>query len=203
MDHRTAPVRSAALAGTGIAFALSALAFAISETVSAAAWTTPAYSYSANFISDLGNPECGPYDGRVVCSPAYAVMNWGFVIQGLLVAVAVVLVGRVFQGRSRAAFLGLGAATVVGYVLTGAVQSSPASTAGGILWVHYAGATLAILGGNTIAILVGRQHLRLGVPRAVGRAGVVLGAAGIASALIWPATFGLVPPGIPERAAVY
>jgi hypothetical protein len=31
----------------------------------------------------------------------------------------------------------------------------------------------------------------------------VLGTAGIAAALIRPATFGLVPPGIPERIAVY
>ena len=33
--------------------------------------------------------------------------------------------------------------------------------------------------------------------------GVVLGAAGIVAALTWLATFGVVPPGIPEQAAVY
>jgi hypothetical protein len=30
---------------------LGALVFAISETAAAAAWSTPAYGYSANFIS--------------------------------------------------------------------------------------------------------------------------------------------------------
>lgn len=205
MNDAPAPARSTAkaLAGAGVALALGALAYVISETATAAAWSTPAYSYGGNYISDLGNPRCGPYDGRVVCSPAHEVMNWGFVVQGLLLAYAVLLIGRVLRGRPRVVLLGVGAVTAVGYVLTGAVHSSPDATANGTLWIHYAGATLAILGGNAIAILVGRRHRSLGIPAAVGTAGVVLGAVGIAAALIWLATFGLVPPGIPERIAVY
>jgi hypothetical membrane protein len=177
--------------------------FLIGETVTAAAWPAPGYSYSADYISDLGNPQCGPYDGRLVCSPLHAVMNSAFVVQGLLLGVAVWLVGRALAGRLRGVLLAVGALTVVGFVLTGAVHSSPASSADGTLWLHYLGATPAILGSNTIAILVGRQWRALGIPAGVGRAGVVLGTVGIAAALVWLATFGLVPPGIPERIAVY
>jgi hypothetical membrane protein len=193
----------AAEAGAAVALVLSALVYAISETVTARAWSAPAYSYSANYISDLGNPQCALYDGRTVCSPSHTLMNWGFVAQGLLLACAVLLVGRVVRGRARAAVLGIGAATTVGFVLTGATHSSPDAVAQGTLWLHYTGATMAILGGNALAIVISRQWRRLRIPRAVGVAGVVLGAAGIVAALTWLATFGLVPPGIPERTAVY
>jgi hypothetical membrane protein len=194
---------SAAPAGAAIALVLSALVYAISETVTARAWSTPAYSYSENYISDLGNPQCAPYDGRNVCSPSHALMNWGFVAQGLLLACAVLLVGQVVHGRTRAAVLGIGAATTLGFALTGAMHSSPDAVARGTLWLHYAGATMAILGGNALAIVISRQWRRLRIPRAVGVAGVVLGAAGIVAALTWSTTFGAIPPGIPERAAVY
>lgn len=194
---------SAAPAGVAVTLVLSALVYAISETVTARAWSTPVYSYSANYISDLGNPQCALYDGRTVCSPLHALMNWGFVAQGLLLACAVLLVGRVVRGRTRAVVLGIGAATTAGFVLTGATHSSPDAVAQGTLWLHYAGATMAILGGNVLAIVLSRQWRQLRIPRAVGVAGVVLGAAGIVAALTWLATFGVVPPGIPERTAVY
>lgn len=167
---------SAAQAGAAVALVLSALVYAISETVTARAWSTPAYSYSA---------------------------NWGFVAQGLLLACAVLLLGGVVRGRTRAAVLGIGAATVVGFVLTGATHSSPDAVAQGTLWLHYTGATMAILGGNALAIVLSRHWRRLRIPRVIGVVGVVLGAAGIVAALTWLATFGVVPPGIPERAAVY
>jgi hypothetical protein len=38
----------AAEAGAAVALVLSALVYAISETVTARAWSAPAYSYSAN-----------------------------------------------------------------------------------------------------------------------------------------------------------
>lgn len=200
---RTGTRTSAALAGTAVALVLSALVYVISETVTAHAWSTPIYSYRDNYVSDLGNPQCAPYDGRLVCSPLHSLMNWAFVAQGLLLVCAVLLVARVLQGRPRAVLLGIGAATTSGFVLTGATHSSPDAVAQGTLWLHYTGATLAILGGNAVAIVLSRHWRRLRIPRAVGVAGVALGVVGIAAALTWLATFGLVPPGIPERAAVY
>jgi len=91
----------------------------------------------------------------------------------------------------------------VGFALTGAVHSSPEAAARGTPWLHYLGATLAILGANTIAVLVSRQWRALRIPAAVGLVGVVLGTVGFVAALTWLATFGMVPPGIPERTAVY
>jgi hypothetical membrane protein len=200
-DRRDTDTRSdsAALAAAAIALVLGALVFIISETVVAAAWTMPSYSYSGNYLSDLGNPQCDPYDGRVVCSPLHTLMNSAFLIQGVLVGCAAWLLGRVLTGRPRALVRGVGVVTTAGFMMLGLVPSSPHTMAQGTLWLHYLGATLAIAGTNTLAILVSRQWRRLRIPAAMGTLGVALGAAG----LLVTALLGLVPPGIPERAAVY
>ncbi|GLY42884.1 hypothetical protein Amsp01_089070 [Amycolatopsis sp. NBRC 101858] len=206
MSDRPATVsRSASvtLAVAAIALVLGALAFIVSETLGAAAWTTPRYSYSGNYVSDLGNPQCGAYDGRMVCSPWHMLMNSAFFVQGALVGCAAWLLGRVLAGRSRALVRGVGVITAVGFVVTGVVPSSPQTAAQGTLWLHYLGATLAIAGTNTLAILVSRQWRRLQIPAPVGGLGVGLGAVGLLVTVLWPAIFGLVPPGIPERVAVY
>jgi hypothetical membrane protein len=204
MPDRPATRRtSIALAAAAIALILGALVFLISETVAAGAWTAPSYSYSADFVSDLGNPQCGPYGGRVVCSPSHTLMNMAFVVQGLLVGAASWLLGRVLRDRSRALVRGLGVATAAGFALIAIVHSSTATSADGTLWLHYLGATSAILGTNTLAVLLGRQWQRLRIPAAVGRAGVVLGGAGLVAAVTWLVTFTLLPPGILERTAIY
>src|SRR4051812_37877503 len=153
MHDRPATRRaSVALAAAAIALVLGALVFLIGETVAAGAWITPSYSYSANFVSDLGNPHCGPYGGRVVCSPSHTLMNTAFVVQGLLVGAASWLLGRVLRDRSRLLVRCFGVAIAAGFALVGIVHSSPATTADGTLWLHYLGATLAILGTNTLAV---------------------------------------------------
>jgi hypothetical membrane protein len=194
---------SVTLGAAAGALVLGALVFLAGETVAAQAWSDPGYSYVDNFISDLGNPQCGPYDGRVVCSPLHWLMNAAFVGQGVLLALAVWLTGRVLKGRPRTAVRWTGLVTAAGFVLTGVVHSSPAATENGTLWLHYAGATLAILGGNLTAILVSRQWRRLHVPALIGSGGVVLGILGIVAALTWLATFGKLPPGSLERVAAY
>ncbi|MEV7627162.1 DUF998 domain-containing protein [Actinoplanes sp. NPDC089786] len=192
-----------ALAAAGSALVLGALVFIVGEAVAAQAWPAPGYSYGNNFISDLGDPQCGPYDGRVVCSPMHWLMNGAFVVQGLLLGCAVWLAGRALSGRSRAAVRWVGGVTAAGFVLTGVVHSSPEATENGTLWLHYLGATQAILGGNATAILVGRQWRRLRVPAVVGSGSVILGTLGIVAALTWLATFGVAPPGVLERIAAY
>jgi hypothetical membrane protein len=192
-----------ALAAAASALVLGALAFIVGETAAAHAWRDPGYSYRDNFISDLGNPQCGPYDGRVVCSPMHWLMNGAFVGQGLLLGCAVWAAGRTLQGRSRTVVLWTGGLTAAGFVLTGVVHSSPAATANGTLWLHYAGATLAILGGNTTAVLIGRKWRRLRVPAIAGYGSITLGTLGIVAALTWLATFGVTPPGVLERVAAY
>lgn len=191
------------VAAAAVALLLGALVYLAGETIAAHAWQAPGYSYSGNYISDLGNPQCGPYDGRVVCSPRHALMNWAFVGQGALLGFATLRIARVLRGRPSAVLRGVGVLTVAGFVLTGAVHSSPEATANGTLWLHYLGATLAILGSNATAVLISRQGPRLGLPTVAGAGGVALGAAGIVAALIWPATLGTLPVGLLERVAVY
>ena len=96
-------------------------------------------------------------------------MNSAFVVQGLLVGAAVPLVGRALAADRAASCWPSARSPCVGFVLTGAVHSSPRHRADGTLWLHYLGATPAILGSNTIAVLVGRQWRALGIPPGVGR----------------------------------
>lgn len=179
---------------------LSGLAFVVAETLAAAAWTTPPYSYAHDVISDLGNPQCGPVGERVVCSPLSGLFNGtGLIAHGLLLGLAVVLLAA--AGRTGRAVSAVGLATALGDVVVGLVPSSPATAENGTLWLHYAGATLAILGGNVLAVLIGRTDPTL--PTGTRRASVALGVLGIAGAGVWLATSGHVPPGVPERVAVY
>jgi hypothetical membrane protein len=202
-EDQTKPSASVALVAAAVALVLGALVFIVGEAVAAHAWSAPGYSYLDNFISDLGNPQCGPYDGRVVCSPLHGVMNGAFVCQGLLLGCAVGLAGRALSGRSRSVVVWIGVLTAAGFVLTGVVHSSPEATGNGTLWLHYLGATLAILGGNVTAILVSRQWRRLRLPALAGSGGITLGTVGILAALTWLATFAVAPPGILERIAAY
>ncbi len=54
--HRLRPL---ALWG-GAVFIVSTIQYGIAQIVAASAWT-PAYSWSNNFISDLGNTACGQF----------------------------------------------------------------------------------------------------------------------------------------------
>src|SRR5690348_6062878 len=78
-----------------IALLLAASFFFVAETVSAAAWTHPAYSYANDFVSDLGVP--GPpvmFGGHLIHSPLAWLLNAGFVVNGMLVALAAALILR-------------------------------------------------------------------------------------------------------------
>ena len=58
----------------------------VAQPVVASAWPRP-YSWSVDYISDLGATRCGP----AVCSPRHLVMNLAFVAAGILVVLGVVL----------------------------------------------------------------------------------------------------------------
>ncbi len=55
--------------------------FFIAEHIVRSAWTLP-YSFSTNFISDLGSTACD----ALVCSPWHTLMNASFALQGILIA---------------------------------------------------------------------------------------------------------------------
>jgi hypothetical membrane protein len=161
-----------------IALLVAVVMFSVAETVSAAAWHTPAYSYANDFVSDLGVPgTLVMFKGHPIYSPLAWLLNAGFVVDGLLVAVAAVLLLRpAGQGRmaawQRRLLIGFG----IGLPMAGFLHESPAWS----LPFHAIGATLAMAGGNIAILLTGLLAARLGVPGWLARVFMVLGAVGLA-----------------------
>jgi len=131
---------------------LFAVEYFVAEQVAAAAWSNPAYSWAANYISDLGVTSCSP----TVCSPRHAVMNTGLVTVGVVVSLGswllrdVLYVGRL--GRSALVLMFLNG---VGNVLVGSFPGSVATDADGSNLMHTIGAVLAIVGGNAGILVCG------------------------------------------------
>ncbi len=189
----------------GVAGALllfAGLQYLVLEVVAARGWTNPPYSYTANYISDLGAPDCTTYQERVVCSPRHDAMNTAFIAHGVLVLVAWLLLRGALQGRTRTALLVVAALEGLGYGLTGVFHGSTAATADGTVVYHYTGATLAILGGNTVALLAGRRWRELGAPRWFGTASTALGVVGLLGVLALAALLTSPYAGAAERVAV-
>lgn len=186
----------------GVAFLLAALSYLLAETVAAAAWRTPPYDYAVNYISDLGVAGCGvEYSGRVLCSPLFAVMNAGFIVDGLLFLLAGVLLAPLLGPRLRVLFVVAVVLHSTGNVLVGLFDETTGAIAAGLLRTHVVGATLAILFGNVAAIVAGSWGIRSG--RRLGWVAVLLGAVGIV-ALVPLAAGGLgSPEGTVERVSVY
>jgi hypothetical membrane protein len=84
--------------------------FFVAEQFVRNAWTTP-YSWSANYISDLGAAYCTNRPVGYVCSPLHSVMNASFILQGVLITVGVALVSPLFPadrlGVAGIRFLGI------------------------------------------------------------------------------------------------
>lgn len=173
------------------------------ETVTASAWQTPAYSYVRNYISDLGVAERVFYGGRVIYSPLHAVMNTGFVLHGLLFALAALFisVASLYQISSRL-YLAFAVVHAIGMSLIGLIPENVSE-------LHGLGALLAIGGGNLVIITGGMKNLKPITPSFVPTASLVLGIVGIVSfvfLLVSPTVFpGLISEvgGAIERCAVY
>ncbi len=131
---------------------LFAAEYFVAEQVAAVAWSTPPYSWSSNYISDLGLTSCSPS----VCSPRHAVMNAGFVALGAMIGLGSVLLRKLmFAGRLGSLALALMVLSGVGDVLVGLFPGSVDPGAGGSTPLHALGAALAIIGGNTGILLCG------------------------------------------------
>ena len=182
---------------------VAAMEFWTVEAIAALAWKNPSYSYASNFISDLGAPDCSTFQGRVVCSPLHDLMNISFIAHGVLFLIAGLLLVRLVSGPSRYFYLILTLLYGIGYILVGTFHGSTAASQNGTLAYHYLGASVAILGGNIIAVGVSFQWRFLGTPRWFGIESMVLGILGIIAALLVFPTIGIIPSGIIERIAVY
>ncbi len=195
-----APARRAALAWLLAGFLWFAL-----EALAAAAFR-PTYSYARNYISDLGVPLPGDFQGRAIDSPLAAAMNGNFIAQGVLFFLAGLFIFRATAGaagRARHAFLGLTGVYAVGSIVVGIFHSAAQAAAGGTAHVHMVGAGLAILGGNAALIVAGLNARRTGASVGYCAASVVIGTAGLVSVIILQTGAPFAIPGVWERGAVY
>jgi hypothetical membrane protein len=167
----------------GTCWALAAIIYLATEGLAARAFT-PTYSYLSIFISDLGIPECNVAvpAHELQCSPLYALMNGGFMVEGFLFIFAVALLFSLLRAQSLTAFAVLSVAHGVGLWLVALFHAGPQEMATHIPF-HVIGAILAIIGGN-LAIWVSPAPRELQAPgfiRSLTRWAPVLG---IASALL-------------------
>jgi len=188
-------------AAAGVAWIAAAVVYVGTEAVSASAF--PGYSYSANYISDLGVPDVAVFQGRAIDSPLHAVMNAGFILQGVLYLVAAVVATRALRTGPRRAFLALAVVHAVGITVVGLIHGSASSDASGIGWMHVVGAGMAIIAGNAASITAGIGSGRTGAGRAFRIASVALGVVGLAALLLLQALGGSDIDGVWERGSVY
>lgn len=168
----------------GWVWLIGAVAYLTSEALSAT--RVAGYSYTEDYISDLG---------------VVAVMNYGFMVHGLLFLFGALVVTRATSGLGWAGrgFVLSATANAVGNVLVGAFHS-------GERW-HVVGAGLAIVGGNAALIVAGLGSRRLGATGVYRAGSVVVGVVGLAclAVLVIDGVNGprVLPVGVVERGSVY
>lgn len=184
-------------AAAAVFWLVGGVGYLAAEGVVAAAFR-PGYSYIHDYISDLGRPD----------SPLALLMNIAFCLQGTCFLVGAVLAVRTVGSRRAGRFLTLAAANALGNILVGAFHSGPIAEADGTVWVHRAGAVLAIMGGNA-AILAGSDVLRnAGAARWYRGTSIGLAVFGLLSLmmLVVGSTTGVrvvLPEAVWERVSVY
>ena len=198
-------MNSRATARTAGAFwVAAALVYLAGEAVTAAAF--PGYSYATNYISDLGVPEVGEYQGRFIDSPLSLVMNIAFVASGALFFAAAILAFRATATGPRKTFLVLSGIYGIGIAVVGLIHGSQASADSGLGAFHVIGAAMAIIGGNLVAITASVASRR---PNAgYSRVALALGVVGLVALVMLQvdsrsADVTILPDGIWERIAVY
>ena len=158
--HRHGPTTQRLAAGCWLAAAVVYLA---SELATALAFS-PRYSYAHNYISDLGVTVCGTiFDGRSICSPLHALMNAGFVIQGVLFFSAALAIFR--STATASAFVAVSALNGIGNILLASFPENAPGQFTVSLSYHVLGALLAIVFGNATALVSASLFRSCGVPR--------------------------------------
>jgi hypothetical membrane protein len=153
-----------------------AVQFFVLQALVQSSWTTP-FSLRENFISDLGNTECGPYPAgsdSYVCSPWHAAMNASFIVQGLIIVTGGALLFRGFPpGRSRTLGFALLATAGPGLILVGVYPENVN------LPPHKLGAGLQFVLGNLGIALLGIVLARAGRRPVLGAFSVLCGVVGV------------------------
>lgn len=133
----------------GPALWISSVQYFIVQVIVIGAWTTP-HSWMNNYISDLGNTECGLYDGLYVCSPLHMLMNASFITFGISMALGAVLIYGQFV-RTKWSLLTFALMVISGFG-TILVGSFPENNPNGL---HGVGAFLALGIGNVSIVTIG------------------------------------------------
>ena len=76
---------------------IAGILYLLFEAIAALAWQDPGYSYTYNYISDLGIPIVTEYMGHHINSPLYYFMNLAFISNGLLFATGIFLITSSLQ----------------------------------------------------------------------------------------------------------
>jgi hypothetical membrane protein len=183
--------------------------FLLTEFIAAAAWTNPPYSYTYNFISNLGVEGPSTLFGQYMHSPLYWVMNAGFFLFGLVMLAGVTALPGL-SGWRRWVTLVPATALAVGGVLLALFPGSGEALEDGTGQYHSMGAFLGFIGGNVLAIMLGKMRHRLGLSIGTGRALVTVGIIGLISTVLYltaivlsegDSTIGIV--GLIERGATH
>ena len=99
MPSSQASLSRPAVRAAGVLFLLAPCWYLFCETIAALGF--PGYDYARNYISDLGVPAGGVFEGRAMESRLAEVMNAGFIGEGLLITLAVVALLAADAGRRR------------------------------------------------------------------------------------------------------
>lgn len=191
----------------GFMWVAAAAIYLLTEAVAAAAF--PGYSYATNYISDLGVTDVEVFDGRTINSPLNAVMNFGFIAQGVLLLAAALTAAHALEmtRRQAATLISVAALHAVGIILVAVFHGSTQAAQSGLIALHGVGAALAIICGNLTVIIGGVIIARRGLGVAYQAFSLAIAGLGLL-ALIGLEThtyvgFGMVPDGVWERGSVY
>ncbi|MGI5438120.1 DUF998 domain-containing protein [Streptomyces shenzhenensis] len=154
--------------------------FLLGEFIAAMAWTDPAYSYTHHFISNLGVHGPSTLFGQYMYSPLAWVMNAAFFLFGLTILAGIIAL-RDLSGRRRWATIVPATMLAVGGVLLALYPGSGEALEDGTGQYHSMGAFLGFIGGNVLAIVLGRRWQRIGVSQRMGRALITVGVVGLLS----------------------
>ncbi|MDT7579554.1 MAG: hypothetical protein QOK35_818 [Pseudonocardiales bacterium] len=193
--RRTARIRVGA-----VLLVLGTVQFFAAHVIAQRAWPVP-YSWTADYISDLGAVTCVRAAADAVCSPLHAVMNTGFVLQGvLLIAGTLLTAGAWTAGTGRRVWQGLAVASGVSWIVVGLVPedvNGALHAAGALPGFVVSNAALLVAGASTSTRLLPPSRRAATVLGIVGVVGFVL----LAVATTWPD--GPVAVGAAERAVVF
>jgi hypothetical membrane protein len=184
----------------GAALVAAVAVNAICEAVVAGAWDVRPYSYVHDYINFLGSPFVGEFRGYVISSPLWFLMRAAWIVSGLLIAAAGIRLSLELAGWRKRLVASFSVLQAAALILFAVFPLDPATIESGFLGLYLTGAFLSIIAGNALAIAAGMSWRPLGLPRAIGIAGVGLGIVGLVNI---PATYGWLPTGVAERISVY